>query len=40
MRQAEPTKVDDLPPFRPIGDLLREHAQAQPLHPAIVQGEN
>jgi len=39
MKQGEPTPVDDLPPFRPIGDLLREHARARPLHPAIVQGE-
>jgi len=39
MRPVEPTPVDDLPPFRPIGDLLREHARARPFHPAIVQGE-
>jgi len=40
MKPDEPTPVDDLPAFRPIGDLLREHASARPLHPAIVQGES
>ena len=27
-----------LPPFRPLTDLLREHARARPEHPALVQG--
>ncbi|HZY17715.1 MAG TPA: class I adenylate-forming enzyme family protein [Ramlibacter sp.] len=27
-----------LPPFRPIADLLREHAAARPQHTALVQG--
>jgi acyl-CoA synthetase (AMP-forming)/AMP-acid ligase II len=40
MKQGEPTPVDDLPPFRPIADLLREHASARPMHPAIVQGDS
>jgi long-chain acyl-CoA synthetase len=29
---------NDLPPFRPLADLLREHARARPDHPALVQG--
>ena len=28
----------DLPPFRPLADLLREHARARPDQPALVQG--
>ncbi len=28
-----------LPPFRPLGDLLREHAAARPQHTALVLGE-
>lgn len=39
MRVGEPTSADGLPPFRPIGELLREHARARPRHSAIVQGE-
>jgi acyl-CoA synthetase (AMP-forming)/AMP-acid ligase II len=29
---------DDLPRFRPLTDLLREHARSRPEHPALVQG--
>lgn len=34
---AAPTAAA-LPPFRPLADLLREHAAARPDHPALVQG--
>jgi len=33
---AEPSSP--LPPFRPIADLVREHAQARPAHLAVLQG--
>ena len=31
---------DSIPAFQPIGDLLRDHARARPLHPALVQGSD
>jgi acyl-CoA synthetase (AMP-forming)/AMP-acid ligase II len=31
--------ADDLPPFRTVPDLVREHAVARPRHPALVQGD-
>ncbi|MEO7854011.1 MAG: class I adenylate-forming enzyme family protein [Rubrivivax sp.] len=32
--------ADDLPPYRAVPDLVREHALARPRHPALVQGEH
>jgi acyl-CoA synthetase (AMP-forming)/AMP-acid ligase II len=37
-RRHKETRMTDAPPFRSIGDLVREHAQARPQRPALVQG--
>ncbi|MBA2964216.1 MULTISPECIES: class I adenylate-forming enzyme family protein [Ramlibacter] len=38
MTSSGSTPPVTLPPFRPIDDLVREHAVAHPGHPALVQG--
>ena len=39
MDQPVPAAASALPPFRPITDLVREHALARPGHAALLQGD-
>ena len=36
---STPTASSPLPPFRALGDIVREHAAARPWHAALVQGD-